>query len=363
MKSRAPLCSGVAAPVLASCLALAACGGDDGADLPDGSTGVDATPTSDAPPSGCHWHEDADADNDDAAEATTLVAGAAPITICGWIDARTPEGVIVDTDRFGFDSGGGPFLVRIDAPSGHGLTALAGSVRSTSQGNALRGDGLFVGDHAVFAVTLEDGAFVVEVVATDDAAPAQPIPYAITITADEPDVRCTPPGGAAAYVEAADGAGNAGNDVVQVVWEPSFATSFTPAETDAPEPSATALVVSSGMRYRVNGAAGVNASAAADDYQDRDTYVLYTGGQTNELTIRLTWDGSDADLDWLLFPVPGAEPPRPISAGTVIADEAPELDTTAVLPSTSYWLWVGSFDGSAEPKPYELTICGETYVP
>lgn len=349
--------------VLSAALAATACGDDGG-----GGSGVDAGGDLDdaapdgSPPITCQHDEIDDAGNDETAEATGLVAGGAALRICGWIDPRAPEGAIVDVDRFAFAvDGGGPFLVRIEAPVGNELTALAGAVR-VADGDGLRGDGLFVGDHAVFAATLEDGEFVVEVVATDDTAPAGPIPYEIVILPDDPDERCGAEPGAAAYVEGNDGATNIDNDVVLVVWEPTFSTSFTPLPTDEPEASGSALVISSGQRYRVTGTAGVNANALADAYQDRDTYVLYTGGQANELSVRLTWDGDDADLDWLLLPVPGGDPPRPISAGATIASEGPELDTTAVLPSTSYWLWVGSFDGSAEPTPYELTICGARYA-
>jgi hypothetical protein len=41
-----------------------------------------------------------------------------------------------------------------------------------------------------------------------------------------------------------------------------------------------------------------------------------------------------------------------------------EYNVIAVKPDSSYWIWVGSHDGStALPATYDLTICGASSVP
>ena len=103
------------------------------------------------------------------------------------------------------------------------------------------------------------------------------------------------------------------------------------------------------MSYKTTGETGIPNGGTTDAYQDRDTYVLATGAQTNELTVRLTWEGTDADLDFLVLAVPqGANSPVPLAFGTSNGTSAPELATTAALKSSQYWVWVGQYD-SATP--------------
>jgi hypothetical protein len=341
-------------------VALAACGGDGG-DQPDALQGVDAVP-SDAAADDCDYTESDDDGNATTAEATGLdVPGA--IKICGSVAARAPTGQIVDTDRYAFTvQTAGPYLVRVDAPAG-GVLALSAGVSLAAGGDgAFRNDGVYIGDHLVFSVGLEAAEFAIEMIAGDNAAPDSAVPYTITIVPDQPAARCATVSGDAAYTEATDTATNAGNDMVEVTWGP-FAAVQTAATTDAPEPSASALTISAGMSYKASGAAGIPNGGATDSYQDRDTYVIATGAQTNEITVRLSWEGTDADLDFLVLAVPQpTAAPVPLAFGTLAGTTGPEFATTAALRSTQYWLWVGEFD-SAVPvdKPYDLTICGYDY--
>ena len=349
---------------IALALALAACGGDDGATGPDAYVPSDGGPRPDARPGACDHDEAADADNDTTAEATGLVTSARGLTICGQLDARAPVDDVTDVDTYTFEvSRAGPFLIRVDGNVGSNLAVVV-SETLLAEGGTFQGDGVYVGDHLVYAVALDADLFQVSVRGLATAEPAAAVPYTITILEDTPDTRCATVGGTAAYAEAADTVTNTGNDVASVTWSPAFATTQTAAVTDAPEPSGAALAITAGMNYKATGATGVPNGGAIDDYADRDTYVIATGGATNELSIRLTWPDEDADLDVLLFAVPsGTSAPIPIGFGTLVGNSGPEFLTTAALRSTQYWLWVGHYDGAEVEKAYELTICGYDYDP
>jgi len=341
---------------------LAACGGGDDADRPDALHGIDGA-VSDAYPGDCGYTEADDDGNATTAEVTGL-ATSSDIKICGSIAARAPTANVVDIDRYRFTVGSaGPFLVRVDAPAGGVAVIQAGVSLAAGGDGSFRGDGVYVGDHLVFFVGLEAGDFTVEVVGSDQSAPAAAVPYQLTIVTDVPATRCATVAGGAAYTEANDTGTNTGNDMVEVTWAP-FAASQTAATTDAPEPSASALTISAGMSYKSLGTADLPNGGDVDFYQDRDTYLIATGAETNELAVRLAWAGTDADLDFVLFAKPtGTAAPIPLAFGTLDGQIAPEFATTATLRSTQYWLWVGEFDSqSPVSKPYEVTICGYAYA-
>lgn len=347
-------------------VALAACGDDGGSAGPDAYVASDGGPAADARTDTCDFAESDDAGNDTEAEATGLTTGPRALAICGQLDPRAPVENVVDVDRYTFEvARGGSFLIRVDGNVGGNL-ALVVSETSLAAGGAgaFRGDGVYIGDHLVYFTLLEADLFQVEVRGLATAQPRVAVPYTITIAEDTPDTRCASVTGTAAYAEAADTATNTGNDVATVTWTPMFTTAQTAAVTDAPEPSGVALAITAGMSYKATGGTGTPNGGAVDDYLDRDTYVIATGGDTNELAIRLTWPDADADLDFLLFAVPSDNAaPVPIAFGTLASTTAPEFTTTATLRSTQYWLWVGHYDGAEVDKPYELTLCGYDYNP
>jgi hypothetical protein len=346
-------------------VALAACG-DDGGAGPDAYVASDGGPAADARTGSCDFAESDDAGNDSAAEATGLTTGPRALAICGHLDARAPVENVVDVDRYTFEVGrAGAFLIRVDGNVGSHLALVVSETSLAAGGTgAFRGDGIYVGDHLVYFTLLEADLFQVEVRGLATAQPEIAVPYTITIVEDSPDTRCATVTGEAAYVEAADTVTNTGNDVATVTWTPMFATAQTTVATDAPEPSGVALAVTAGMNYKATGETGSPNGGAVDDYLDRDTYVIATGGETNELAIRLSWADEDADLDFLLFAVPsGTTAPVPIAFGTLASNTAPEFSTTATLRSTQYWLWVGHYDGVDVSKPYELTLCGYDHNP
>ena len=146
------------------------------------------------------------------------------------------------------------------------------------------------------------------------------------------------------------------NDVIYVTAD---AETLTPSDADAPDDSQ--IVVTSGMAYRITGdSADVDvAPPDGDDYMDRDTYLISTGADTNELVIRLGWADAGADLDFFLFPEVAASD-TPLDIGSAATTRPEELQTIAVKPSSRYWLWTGGYDGSTGlPTTYDLSICGD----
>ncbi len=361
------LLAGLAVAVVA---AGAGCGGDDEASGPDALTPGDSGPLRDGGDP-CDYQEADDDGNAETGEPTGLTVDDSAILICGDVAARAPEAGVVDRDRYEIAiAAAGDYVVRLRAADGRDVTMLEVHL---VDGNATLGRGIFVGSHAVFLGQLDSGAITVEVVAGHPAAPPAAITYHLEIAPDDRTARCPAMTGTATFTEVGDTAGNfhTGNDMVEVSSTGDMLAQ-TVATSDAPE--ATNLVVSDGMSYQLAGSLGVNgnAGAYADDYLDRDTFLIATGAQTTELAIRVTWpeDGiagndDDADLDVVLFGVPASATatPWPLIAGDHRRDLPPELEAAAVLPSSTYWLWVGNREGSAEPKPYELTICGVAFAP
>ncbi len=351
-------------PLLALCL-VAACGGDDGTSAgPDAFVRDDAGSWDAAPPD-CDYTEADDDGNDTDGEPTGLTAGGDATTICGTIDARAPDSVgHVDVDQYAFAvADAGEFLIRVDSAHGRDVALITADAALAAGGaGSDRGHGLWVGNHLVFFTPLEAGEMIVTVAAFDEAMPAEAIDYTISIVPDDGSVRCVASTEPVAYAEAADGTGSRDNDMAEVVYSPEFAIAETSSDTDAPEPAASSATITAGMKYRLTGTSA-DVATVGDEYRDRDTFLIATGADTNELTVRVTWAGG-ADLDFLLMPVPAASA-TPISLldGTAVSQAGPELRTGAVLPSTSYWLWVGAYDdtGITLPKAYVITVCGEAY--
>lgn len=345
-------------PVLALLL-LAACGGDDTAGA-DATIHGDGAVASDAAPPNCDYTEVDDVTNDVTGEVTGLTAGGA-MTICGQLDAREPDSAgHVDVDRYAFTvAGDGDYLIRVDSAHGRDVALITANVGlPTSE----RSHGMWIGSHLAMFASLEAGAMVVEVVAWDEAAPVEPIAYAVSITPDDAATRCVPGAEARAYTEAGDGAGSRGNDMAEVVYDPEFAMTATADETDAPEPAASRATVTAGMQYKLAGSVA-DVATPGDAYRDRDTYLIATGADTNELTLRVTWP-EGADLDYFVTPVAaGNADPIALWDGSKTSTDGTELQVGAVLPSTSYWLWVGGYDdaGVTWPRSYVITLCGAHY--
>lgn len=323
------------------CLLAAACG--DNATAPDALVAdaidaPDAAPDAPPPPAGCDWGELADADNHTAPEATGLQLGDR-LVICGQIDTgHTVEATgLVDDDAFGFALAA-ETAIRVElvgdfGPLGVELAIVNrfGDPLATSR---------FAGTHAITAARLPAGAYGVAVRALGDE-PSAPIAYQATITPDPSTCEVQ----AVTYTESA-----ADNDVVEVRFtgDPALRRVLT---TGTPEP--TALVLGAPVRL-----AGTAADVdAPDEFRDRDTFAVATAADVDTLTVRVDWTASGVDLDLLVFP---ASTLPEIAGATHIATAGPEAATFAVLPGTTYWIWIGAYDTSAGlPASYDVTLCAE----
>ncbi|CAN5437322.1 hypothetical protein BH11MYX1_BH11MYX1_07300 [soil metagenome] len=268
--------------------------------------------------------------------------------ICG---SFSPDGAdatlgVADDDRYRLAvTGITPLRVEVDV--GVGLEVLAGvTVRFFDTAATPRlvteVTPTFAGSLGVFLATLDPGDYDVVVEAQSAGAIAGgTIDYRVRFSPMPP---CDATPGAASYAEKND----AGNDMVSVDYtkDPQFSL----LELSTPEP--TKLTIE-GDQVSISGAIG--ETARSDQYLDRDTYEITTGDSTHELAVRLTWDGTTADLDYILFDAATAL--TPIAASNVASKTGPELAMFAVEPKTTYWLWIGGVVGSAATS-YRATVCG-----
>ena len=98
--------------------------------------------------------------------------------------------------------------------------------------------------------------------------------------------------------------------------------------------------------------------AVADQYEDKDTYLITTG-DANELSIKLEWN-SASNLDFIVFEAESAEP---VKRANVTSNTGPEYEAFAVKPATAYWVLVGAKTGSTFPTAYSASVCGASFVP
>ncbi len=342
---------------------IGACGGHGGgADARNDAVAFADAPVSDT----CDYLEVHDDTNAATAETTDLTvggAGSAGKTICGQVDHGHYADGVVDLATYAVTvpAGGADLVIRIAGQGASDLGQLRVELHDAAGGGY--GYGIFVVDHGVMNTHVAAGSYVIAVDAHDAADVDGPIPYHVTIDADIPAARCPRIGAAASHVETDESPAQPPDTADDVVFIAGGVESLTPSTTDAPDDSH--VVVTSGMSYRITGtSADVNvAPPGGDDYHDRDTYLISTGADTNELQIRLDWVGPTNDLDFFLFPeLQGDGTPADIGAGATTHVE--ELQTIAVAPSSRYWLWVGGADTSkALPSLYDVSICGTHFTP
>lgn len=345
------------ATVLCATGGVAACGGDGG--LIDAAPALDA-PVHDAGPPACGYTEKADVTNVLTAEPTGLTVGAESQTVCGTINTghfsiatRT-----VDADTYRVTSNGTRLVVRFSGALAATATAeFSIFVFNTDENPTLLFGGSnnpLVRDHGAFLLALPAGTYDVVVSVHGDADLAAAFDYQVQLAPDGP-ARCAAVTAPAGYTEAADGAG-ADNDVIALDFDVDPAFQLTMATTDGAEP--TGLTIGGATPIRITGSSA--NEDAEDDYMDRDTYLVRTAATTKELTLRLAWADAGTNLDVLVFPADQAQQ----LGGSLGFEAREEYNVIAVQPDSSYWIWVGSHDGSTGlPAAYDLTICGAPHLP
>jgi hypothetical protein len=304
----------------------------------------------------CDFTEASDATNATVAEITGLVLGDRVQHVCGGFDAQhfTSATKSADDDRYRLSVGPAAAPLLVDVWVGDGLAVLAGvtvRVFDTAATPRLIAEVTpkidAVTSHGAFLVALEQGDYEVVVSADADGMIAgDAIAYRLRFA---PMPSCDATTAAANYTEAS--ASSEANDTIAVDYtkDPQFAA------IPATHPEASGLGIVAGHSYAIVGA--IDDQPRSDLYLDRDTYELTTGDTTNELAIRLGWDGVTSDLDYLVFE---AATMVPVVASNLSTTTGPELAMFGVKPSTKYWLWIGGFAGSTATT-YRATICGQHY--
>ncbi|MEO8844255.1 MAG: hypothetical protein ABI591_25505 [Kofleriaceae bacterium] len=283
---------------------------------------------------------------------TGLSVGTGASHICGAFDQLhfTSTTQSADDDRYRITvTVATPLLV--DVFVGNGVEILSGvTVRffDTSTLPVLLAEAKpAMTDHGAFIVTLPAGDYDMVVVGdANGELQGDSIPYRVRIS---PMPACDATTGAASYTETNDVGG--ANDTVAVDFTKD--PSFTAMASTAPE--VTSLSIDPGASVSITGA--LDTQARTDQYLDRDTYEITTGEDSNELAVRLDWDGAASDLDYLVFE---ASTMLPVVASNVSSNTGPELQMFAVKPSTKYWLWIGGFEGSMAAT-YRATVCGNRW--
>ncbi|HEY1811442.1 MAG TPA: hypothetical protein VGG74_03745 [Kofleriaceae bacterium] len=345
--------------VLVCSLALAACSHNNNGDDDNGDAGSGGSNSA----LNCDYTEMSDAGNSTTAEATGQTLATRTV-LCGNVDTGHygSGSTVVDVDSYTIAVTGSPaeLLVDFQNDTPASLTDFQVSIFDTGTPPTLLNAGDYtgqLGDHGAFLSELAAGNYTVVVTATAAAATSAAIPYKVVLYADQPTTRCPDlTGSAADYTEANDGAANKGNDVIGVDFSksPSFTSIAGTAE-------ATALTIDPGKSSHIAGSSA-SVAAGSDKYLDRDTYEITTGAAMNELSVRLNWPGTTADLDYIVVPESSLSAAN--EAATLSATQEDEFATFAVQPNTKYWLWVGAYDGSTgAPIAYSASVCGGQFPP
>jgi hypothetical protein len=313
----------------------------------------------DAAPKLCDYTEASDASNGTAPEMTGLTISGATQEICGNLnsghyDAGTRT---VDADTFRVTASGQADLrVRFFGATGiDNLDEFSVLVFDTNAAPGLLAGGVYnatLGDHGVFRASLPAGTYDVVVRARAAADIAAPIAYKVRFL---PELECPQITGKPGYSESHDGASNTGNDTLAV----DFARNPSVGATSG-DPEPTGKSFDPGTQILFQGSAA-NVTGSGDPYLDRDTYEIATGKSTNELSVRLDWPGSTADLDYLVVAEMST---TPTGAATTASQTGPEIAIFPVKPNTKYWLWVGAAKTSTMlPVTYGASVCASNASP
>jgi hypothetical protein len=350
-------------------LAFFACGDNTGEQLSPDARQADAPPI-DAPAVTCEFNEANDAGNDDLfgtgnPETTSLSFAATKVTFCGKIDNTHYDGTsqLIDSDAFAVhvtsDRGAKLYL------TGSGVEALSTVlIEIYDDVSGTDAVGTFLGNHAAAGVELIAGDYLVRMTAFHSAAPTSPIGYRLTLVPADLATAC-PHVTTGGYTEGHDGITADGNDMLEVRYMNGRTLATTTANVaDTPEDTSSAFTVAPNMNYR---ATGVNSSPAAppvswmDAYQDRETFAIKTGANTNELSLRLNWPGTTMDMDMFVFK---ENDDVPFANAYSNGNMEPEFLTISVEPNSTYWVWAGADNASTgQPINYDLTVCGATFTP
>jgi hypothetical protein len=273
--------------------------------------------------------------------------------VCGTVDHTHFDGdITIDGDSYSLTvAAETDVIVRMVAPGAAALELVGMDIYDAN--GTLVGTFNYYGNHGVVSAHLPAGTFELLVLSLGTEAIITSVPYRIEVVSDAPETRC-PEVTIGGFMETEMG-NNTANDVFDYSGT-ALPIATATAANDAPE--ATNIVIPPGLDIRISGeSANV---AAADYYEDTDTYAIATGAGTNEITVRLTWPTTGTNLDWILYE---QNTTSSVGAGTTASTTSPEMKLTSVKPNTTYWLAVSARTGTTVPATYNVTLCGDQYAP
>jgi hypothetical protein len=341
---------------IALCLATLVACGDDGGHHAGIDAAISDTVEHDTLPTNCDFTEQSDATNDTTdtgtAEATGL-AWSSEKTLCGNFESSHFDGLTVDADAYTLSvATEGDALIRL-AGAADAIAFVGIDVRDTDT-DVVVAKLTFYAGHGVVSAHLPVGNYEVLVFALGEEAITSTVPYKVFLIPDAAALRC-PELASGGYMEKGDGSNSDGNDMLSI--STTLAGTLT-AAADSPEATGLTLTPSNGDQRVYGMAANITTT---DRFEDKDTFAFATGSQTNELTIRLAWQGTTTNLDYLLFEDGGTDY---VQLAIDAAQQGPEAQTFSIKPSTNYWLLIGSRAGAPMPAAaYSATLCPAHFVP
>jgi len=342
---------------------------------------VDSRPDApaDAAPISCNYDEQQDATNDfdvsNGIEQTGLHYTGSTLSICGLVNTGSAHYNVtygtIDVDNYGItvDQDSDVLITLTGSGSNVALMAAISSVEIiaySDQTSANVASSFWAtpgGDHAIVSAHLTAGTYELAMQASDNANSASvtgpAIPYALTISADNPSMRCSTFTGSASYAEMGDGPGNHANDTVEI----NMAGDAIALGAGSNTPENTQLILAPSTDYLITGDSAA-VSVVTGTYFDMDTYVVTPGPNTDQISVRLDWDNQSANLDYYMFKAGDLGDNAAFITASTFNPE--EFGTTAVTPNMPYWISVGEFapmNSTSMDAPYSITVCAETFVP
>jgi hypothetical protein len=299
----------------------------------------------------CDYTEENDGSNDLTAEMTGLTVTDHQKHVCGAFDGGHPNAAlgVIDTDTYQVDvETAVPLLVEItgDDSSVNQLSDIAVQFLTTDTPPTIVAVGHYnpaLSGHGAYITPMTAGTYNMQVILYASGDLAGSIGYRVRLAPMPACAAMTSP----TYTEASD----ATNGVISVDYEND--PSITMIAGDTAEDSH--ITVGANDSYMIAGSAG--STPGSDEYLDRDTYSFTTDDATNELAIRLDWQGSASDLDYIVFE---ADSLTPVIGANTTSNSGEELAEFGVMPNSTYWLWIGAFQGSTA-TPYTATVCGQHF--
>ena len=301
----------------------------------------------------CDHTEVDDTADGSSAETTNLTLGGAAKTVCGQVQGGHFDAgnKIVDIDRYHVSvAGTGELEVELDPlDNAQVLSSIDVRLFDSAKNPRLYADQSWnpAYDHAAFDTEVPPGDYDLWVVAgaAGDISGGT-VPYRVRVAAN-PSKQCAALTHAS-YTEK----DTSDNSAIAVDYTktPQVAAGTGTAES-------TDLTLSPGHHYMISGVAA--PATLQGDYTDGDGFVVTTADDTDELTVRLDWEGA-VDIDYVVVE---ADTLMPAGLSVITSTSEHELATFAVKPSTRYIAWVGAFRGWSGTVPYGLTVCADHHVP